>query len=60
MELPTAVLSVDDNKRAHVCAWCKGKEEAENWCRARNLTVTHGMCPQCKAGFMLSQDPTEI
>lgn len=59
MELPAAVLSIEGNERAHVCAWCTGKEDAENWCRTRNLIVTHGMCPKCKASFLQEKDFTE-
>jgi hypothetical protein len=48
METPAAVLSVDQKKCAHICAWCDTKDEAEAWCRAQSLMVTHGICPNCK------------
>lgn len=60
MELPPAVLSVDQENRAHICAWCKGKEEAESWCQEQNFSVTHGICRRCQENLIGQKDFTEL
>jgi hypothetical protein len=60
MELPDAVISVDQKKRAHICAWCKDKDEAETWCQTQNLTVTHGICPRCQENLLQPKDFTKL
>jgi len=58
--VPAAVLSVDQQKRAHICAWCKDKEQAEAWCRRQNFTMTHGICPDCQESLFQQEDFTEF
>ena len=49
---PPAILSIsDDHKTITVCAWCEGKEAADDWCRDRGYEITHGICPVCLAAF---------
>lgn len=52
---PVAVLSVNTSEwSAVVCAWhgryagSQSTKEAEHWCCAHGLEVTHGMCPECR------------
>jgi hypothetical protein len=52
MNRPLAVVSVDGERRAHVCAWCEDKTLADLWCKEQNLSVTHGICPDCQERFM--------
>jgi len=49
---PRAVLAVQANAMASVCAWCVDKVEADVWCRARGYDTTHTICPSCRVRFM--------
>ncbi len=60
MDFPPAVLSVDQEKRAHICAWCQDKAEAEAWCQKQNLMVTHSICPRCRDALIQEKDFTEL
>lgn len=46
---PRAILFVNDNTFAGVCAWCTDKEEADMWCRDQGFQATHTICPTCRA-----------
>ncbi len=46
---PRAILFVNDNAFAGVCAWCTDKEEADLWCREQGFQATHTICPTCRA-----------
>lgn len=53
---PRAILFVNDNAFAGVCAWCTDKEEADVWCRDQGFQATHTICPTCRARLKSEYD----
>jgi len=53
---PRAILFVNDNAFAGVCAWCADKAEADKWCREQGLQASHGICPACRARLKSEND----
>ena len=51
MQPPRAILFINDESFAGVCAWCSDKKEADAWCLAQGLVATHSICPTCRARF---------
>lgn len=59
IQRPRAILFINDDAFAGVCAWCSDKKEADAWCLKQGFVATHSICPACRARFQAENDPVD-